>query len=126
MKRVYIAAVLLLLCFGMCIFFNISVDKKCKTLSSLITSALTSADSGDMALAAHKAESAEKLWEKYHSSFSMLITHSHFDELDEYIKMMKYYGDKNKKAEFSENCSMAVYELSHLRRTQKPDAENIF
>lgn len=126
MKRVIIASFLITACLFICIYFGFSLNSKYDTLSEELNTALKFSEELNYGQMKTQAKKIESIWDKYHAPFSMLITHSHFDELDQYINQLPVNAEERSIADYNENCQLAIYELNHLKKSQRPDVENIF
>ncbi len=125
MKRVYIAIVILFLCLGICIMCSVSLNAKYEELGEMAASAKEIAEKKDFSMMEKNAEEIKNKWDNCSPLFGIMLSHTHFDDLDEYINVL-YEAAKEKNAEaYIENCDLVKYEIKHLAESDELSAENI-
>ncbi len=125
MKRVYIAIAILFLCLGICILCSVSLHAKYEELGEMTASAKTFGEKEDFERMEKHAAQIKDTWNGCAPLFGIMLAHSHFDDLDEYINVL-YEAAKEKNTElYIENCDLVNYEIKHLADSGKLSAENI-
>ena len=126
MKRVYIAAAVLLICLGVSLFSYFSIISSCKTLIEKSENVIQSIKNDDFEQARATNEEIQRLWKKYTFSFSLLTTHFHYDSLEESIDKLNRELESKNKEQIIENASQLIFDAKHIITTIKPKAENVF
>ncbi len=126
MNRAWIAAGLLVLSLGMCIFSYGTLVKSCDEMQQTIKTIKISAENGDDDTLQKCAEDLKKQWGKALKIFSAILTHSHFDDIDKSINDIGKSAEENDKKALGEQCDEAIYYLEHLKESESFSLKNIF
>ena len=103
MKKIYIAIVLLIICSGVCIIEQVTINKVCSETTSIINTALYLNEQKDFLKAKSQCEKLRKIWSKRYPYLSAMIDHSQLDGAGAAIKATKDISKENED-ELSENC----------------------
>lgn len=76
--------------------------------------------------ARREAEISVSLWEKQHGKIEAFVPHSVTDNLEEMIKSLPIYAQQNNMERLEQQADMAIDEIHHLLRSEKPLLSNIF
>ena len=126
MKRVYIAAGVLIICLAVSLFSYFTIVKSCKTLIVKSQNVSESIKNNDFASAEKENEEIQNLWKKYTFSFSLLTTHFHYDSLEESVDKLNREIKAKDKERIIESASQLIFDSKHIITTIKPKAENVF
>ena len=126
MKRVYIAAVVLIICFSLSIFSYFTITRESVSLikqSEKIEKLLIQKDY-------EKIETESTLikneWKKFSLAFSLLTTHIHYDALEECIDKLYNASQTKNEGEIKKACDDLIFEANHIITSITPRAENVF
>ena len=114
MKKIYIAIVLLILCSGVCIIEQVTIN-----------TALDLNEQKDFLKAKSQCEKLRKIWSKRYPYLSAMIDHSQLDGASAAIKATKDIS-KNDEDELSEKLIEAKNEIQLLKENQSITLGNIF
>ena len=122
MKKIYIAIVLLIICSGVCIIEQVTINKVCSETTSIINTALYL---NDFLKAKSQCEKLRKIWSKRYPYLSAMIDHSQLDGAGAAIKATKDISKENED-ELSEKLIEAKDEIQLLKENQSITLGNIF
>lgn len=126
MKRVYIAAGVLLTCLTLSLFSYFIIVKDCKTLITKSENVIESINNSDFDGAKKINDEIQQLWKKYTFSFSLLTTHFHYDCIEESVDTLNREVKAQNRKKISESASQLIFNAKHIITTIKPKAENVF
>ncbi len=126
MKRVIIA--LLAISFAFVISFTgyFLVDGCCKELETGLADICNVAQNDNKEKALEKSEKIVKTWESVHGTIESFIRHEETDKLEELIKSLPVYATQGNMDRLEQQADLAIDELHHLIRNEKPLLSNIF
>ena len=125
MKKIYIAIVLLIICSGVCIIEQVTINKVCSETTSIINTALDLNEQKDFLKAKSQCEKLRKIWSTRYPYLSAMIDHSQLDGASAAIKATKDIS-KNDEDELSEKLIEAKNEIQLLKENQSITLGNIF
>ena len=126
MKRIIIAIVAILFSFVISFTGYFLVDKSCKKLENHLESICQVAQKDENAVAIEKSDEAVVLWEDVHDLIESFIRHEETDKLEEIIKSLPVYANQGNMERLEQQADLAIDELHHLIRNEKPLISNIF
>lgn len=126
MKRIIIAIGAIITAFAISFVGYFSVDKACKKLENHLESICKVAQNNDLASAVEKADNTITLWEDVHDLIESFIRHEETDKLEEVIKSLPVYANQGNMERLEQQADLAIDELHHLIRSEKPMISNIF
>lgn len=124
MKRLWAAAILLVLALFLSIYGKFAVEKSIDEICITIENIKNSAESGrDMnGLSAELKEQ----WEKGQKKLSIWLAHSHVEEVNSQINLINYYIDVGENKDIPECCVQCKVFFDDMRHAQLPYCENVF
>lgn len=125
MKKIYIAIVLLIICSGVCIIEQVTINKVCSETTSIINTALYLNEQKDFLKAKSQCEKLRKIWSKRYPYLSAMIDHSQLDGAGAAIKATNDISKENED-ELSEKLIEAKDEIQLLKENQSITLGNIF
>ena len=126
MKRIIIAIIVIVLALAISFAGYFLVDKSCKKLENHLSKLCTVAQNDDKKKAVEMAKDTEKMWEEVHDTIESFIRHEETDNLEELIKSLNVYAQQGNMDRLEQQAELAIDELSHLIRNEKPLLSNIF
>ncbi len=126
MKRVYIAAAVLLLCLAVSLFSYFTIINSCKVLIVKSEKVIDDIKNKDFASVEKENEEIQHLWKKYSFSFSLLTTHFHYDSIEESVDKLNREIKAKNGAQITESASQLIFDAKHIITTITPKAENVF
>ncbi len=126
MSRILSAVGALVLALAICFVGYFSVDNACNTLEAHLLNICHIARQEGTANAIKKADEAVKLWEGKHDLIESFIRHEETDKLEELIKSLPVYARQDNMERLEQQADLAIDELHHLMRSEKPIISNIF
>ncbi len=126
MKRVIIA--ILAISFAFVISFSgyFLVENCCKELETGLADICNVAQNNHKEKAVQKSEKIVKTWEDVHGTIESFIRHEETDKLEELIKSLPVYAKQGNMDRLEQQSDLAMDELHHLIRNEKPLFSNIF
>ena len=118
MKRTLIAAVLLILCTGICTAGYSAVEKKLTQTAGLIRQAEESSDISEVKKITDKWQSDKKL-------LSSLLKHQDIDEFDEYCAEIAYLAEHDRDECFAVLKKFEIF-IEGIIESEKPHIGNVF
>lgn len=125
MKRMYAAAVLLLIAVGLCITEYICIGKFTDEYTQRITIIENMVATGNTKKAAFCARETEKNWRKAASVIDMLLYHDYVDEIGNNLAELESYIIYGETAELYAVCENTKEQLRSLKESERPVAKNI-
>ena len=126
MKRIIIAVTVIALAFAISFTGYFLVDKSCKKLENHLSDICVTAQNKNTEKSVKMSEDAEKLWEDVHGTIESFIRHEETDKLEELIKSLPVYAQQGNMERLEQQADLAIDELHHLIRNEKPLFSNIF
>lgn len=126
MKRIIIAVCAIGIAFAISFVGYFSVDNACKKLEKHLDSICKVAQKTDTASAIEKSDEAITLWEDVHDLIESFIRHEETDKLEELVKSLPVYARQGNMERLEQQADLAIDELHHLIRNEKPMISNIF
>ena len=126
MKRIIIAISALVLAFVISFTGFYLVNKNCKKLENHLWRICTTAQNKDTQKAVEMSEDAVEMWEEIHDTIESFIRHEETDKLEETIKSLPVYARQGNMERLEQQADLAIDELHHLIRNEKPLISNIF
>ncbi len=126
MKRIIIAICAIATAFIISFVGYFSVNNACKKLENHLDSICKVAQNYDTNSAIKKSDDAIVLWEDIHGLVESFIRHEETDKLEEIIKSLPVYAQQSNMERLEQQANLAIDELHHLIRSEKPMISNIF
>lgn len=126
MKRIIIAVGAIVAAFAISFAGYFSVDKACEKLEEHLWDICEIAQVGDTETAINKADDAVVMWEDMHDLIESFIRHEETDKLEEIIKSLPVYAQQDNMERLEQQAALAIDEIHHLIRSEKPIVSNIF
>ncbi len=126
MKRIILAIGALGIAFAIAFCGYFSVDNACDKLQNQLENICSIARQNDLQSAIEQAEKTETLWEDVHGLIESFIRHEETDKLEEIIKSLSVYAKQGNMERLEQQADLAMDEISHLIRNEKPLISNIF
>ena len=125
MKRLYMAATLLLVAIGLCIAEYVCISRCTDEYVNRIENIEDMVNTGSTGKAAFAARETEKNWEEKISVIDMLLFHDYVDEIGRNLATLESYILHEEEAEFFAICESTKEQLLSLKESELPDAKNI-
>lgn len=126
MKRIVIAVSALLGAFVISFTGYFLVDNTCKKLENHLWEICTIAQNRETEKAIVMSDDAVSLWEEVHGLVESFIRHEETDKLEELIKSLPVYAHQGNMERLEQQSDLAIDEIHHLIRSEKPLLSNIF
>ncbi len=126
MKRIIIALCAIVTAFAISFVGYFSVDKACKKLENHLLDICRVARADDVKTAVKQSEDGVVMWEDVHDLIESFIRHEETDKLEELIKSLPVYAGQGNMERLEQQADLAIDELHHLIRNEKPLISNIF
>lgn len=126
MKRVIIAVGAIIFTLAISFTGYFLVENSCNTLSSHLESICKASQDNNLDDAIKKSEDAVKMWEDIHGLIESFIRHEETDKLEELIKSLPVYAHQGNLERLEQQADLAIDEIAHLIRNEKPLISNIF
>lgn len=126
MKRIVTAITVIALAFTISFVGYFWVDSSCKKLEGHLWDICTTAQEQDVERAIKMSKDAVTLWEEVHDVIESFIRHEETDKLEELIKSLPVYANQGNMERLEQQADLAIDELHHLIRNEKPLISNIF
>lgn len=124
MKRLWIAIAILLLAVVISVVAYASVTSNCNKLENCVNILVTHIKENNASAVEKDKKALERQWDKSLSVFSCVITHSHFDHISSSIDSLLNGKTKSDK-ELLKECESVIYNLNHLKDSEKLNTRNI-
>ena len=126
MKRIIIAISVIVFAFAISFTGYFLVDKACKELENHLSDICNVAQDKNTEKSVQMSEDAVKMWEDVHDTIESFIRHEETDKLEELIKSLPVYARQGNMERLEQQADLAIDELHHLIRNEKPLISNIF
>ena len=126
MKRIIVAVSAILGAFIISFTGYFLVDYACEKLENHLWKICAVAQNGETENAVVMSDDAVSLWEDVHGLVESFIRHEETDKLEELIKSLPVYADQGNMERLEQQADLAIDELHHLIRSEKPLISNIF
>lgn len=126
MKRIIIAISVIVFAFAISFTGYFLVDKACKKLENHLSDICNVAQGNNTEKSILMSEDAVKMWEDVHDTIESFIRHEETDKLEELIKSLPVYARQGNMERLEQQADLAIDELHHLIRNEKPLISNIF
>ena len=126
MKRTVIAISAILGAFLISFTGYFLVNHACNKLENQLWEICNIAQTDDAEKAVEMSKDVESLWEDVHDVIESFIRHEETDKLEEIIKSLSVYAGQGNMERLEQQADMAIDELHHLIRSEKPIISNIF
>lgn len=125
MKRGYLAFGLLILCIGLCIFEQYTVESTYKETTAFIDKAIEYSDREDYKMAEEACKNLTEYWDKKYPILTAMIDHGMLDEAGTTIYSLEDMA-KEKSDDLHDNLITAKNQMKIVRENQRISAGNIF
>lgn len=126
MKRIITAICAISFAFAISFVGYFSVDKACEKLEEHLWDICEVAKADEVNTAIKKSDDAVILWEDVHDLIESFIRHEETDKLEEIVKSLPVYAKQGNMERLEQQADLAIDELHHLIRNEKPMISNIF
>lgn len=126
MKRVIIAVSAILGAFVISFSGYFLVDNACEKLENHLWDICDVSQKQETEKAVKMSDDAVALWEDVHGLVESFIRHEETDKLEELIKSLPVYAQQGNLERLEQQADLAIDELHHLIRSEKPLLSNIF
>lgn len=126
MKRIVTAISAILSAFAISFTGYFLVNNACNELENHLWNICTVAQNEETEKAVAKSDDAVSLWEDVHGLVESFIRHEETDKLEELIKSLPVYAQQGNMERLEQQADLAIDELHHLIRSEKPLISNIF
>ena len=126
MKRIIIAVAVIIIAFSIAFTGYFLVDKKCKELELNLAKICNISQQNNVKKAIYLSDETVELWEDIHDIIESFIRHEETDKLEETIKSLPVYARQGNLERLEQQADLAIDELHHLIRSEKPLLSNIF
>ena len=126
MKRIIIAVGAIIMAFAIAFTGYFSVSRISDKLEKHLLEICKVAQENNSEKAIKMSEDAILLWEEVHDTIESFIRHEETDKLEETIKSLPVYAQQGNMERLEQQADLAIDELSHLIRSEKPLISNIF
>ncbi len=126
MKRIIISISAILGAFIISFSGYFLVDNACKKLEKHLFNICTVAQAENIDKAVAMSEDGIVIWEEVHDIIESFIRHEETDNLEELIKSLPVYAKQGNMERLEQQADLAIDELHHLIRNEKPLISNIF
>ncbi len=126
MKRIVTAVTVIILSFVISFIGYFWVDSSCKKLENHLWDICDLSQEKNVEKAIKMSDDAVTLWEDVHDVIESFIRHEETDKLEEIIKSLPVYAKQGNMERLEQQADLAIDELHHLIRNEKPLISNIF
>lgn len=126
MKRIITAVGVIVMAFAISFTGYFLVDKACKKLENALSEICNTAQDINIEKSIELSENAVVLWEDVHDTIESFIRHEETDKLEELVKSLPVYAKQGNMERLEQQADLAIDELHHLIRNEKPLLSNIF
>ncbi len=125
MKKIYIAVVFLIICTGVCVFEQMTINNVYTKTSEIINTALELNEEKKFEEAKEECKKLRTVWQSKYPYLSAMIDHAQLDSANLAIKATKDIK-KDDEDELSEKLIDAKNEIQILKENQSITLGNIF
>jgi thioredoxin-like negative regulator of GroEL len=126
MKRIVIAISAIFGAFIISFTGYFLVDKTCERLENHLWEICAVSQKQEIEKAVKMSDDAVSLWEEAHGLVESFIRHEETDKLEELIKSLPVYAQQGNMERLEQQADLAIDEIHHLIRSEKPLISNIF
>ena len=126
MKRIIIAVGAIITAFTIAFTGYFSVSRATHQLEKHLLEICKITQENNKEKAIKMSDDAILLWEDVHDTIESFIRHEETDKLEETIKSLPVYAKQGNMERLEQQADLAIDELSHLIRNEKPLISNIF
>ena len=126
MKRIIISICVIIAAFSIAFTGFFLVDKKCNELELNLAEICNISQQNNTEKAIALSDETVELWEDVHDTIESFIRHEETDKLEETIKSLPVYARQGNLERLEQQADLAIDELHHLIRSEKPLLSNIF
>lgn len=125
MRRMYVAAALLLIAVGLCITEYVCVRNYSEEYTERVDNIENMVDSGYMKKAAFAAKNTEANWEETVKIIDMLLFHDYVDDIGKNLACLEAYINNEELGEFYATCEEIKEQLLSMKESELPVAKNV-
>jgi hypothetical protein len=126
MKRIIIAVCVIVTAFAISFTGYFLVDNACKKIELSLSEICNVSQNNEVEKSIELSEKTIILWEDVHDTIESFIRHEETDKLEETIKSLPVYAKQGNMERLEQQADLAIDELHHLIRSEKPLLSNIF
>ena len=126
MKRIIISVGAIIMAFAIAFTGYFLVNRASDQLEKHLLEICKIAQQNNVEQAIKMSDNAIVLWEDVHDTIESFIRHEETDKLEETIKSLPVYARQGNMERLEQQADLAIDELSHLIRNEKPLISNIF
>ena len=126
MKRIIISVGAIIMAFVIAFTGYFLVNRASDQLEKQLFEICKVAQQDNTEKAIKMSDDAIVLWEDVHDTIESFIRHEETDKLEETIKSLPVYARQGNMERLEQQADLAIDELSHLIRNEKPLISNIF
>lgn len=126
MKRIIISVGAIIMAFAIAFTGYFSVNRATQKLEKHLLEICKVAQQNNTEKAIKMSDDTIVLWEDVHDTIESFIRHEETDKLEETIKSLPVYAQQGNMERLEQQADLAIDELSHLIRNEKPLISNIF
>ena len=126
MKRIICAVMAIVIALFIAFTGFFLVKNACNKLIVQLDNICETAKNDNIPLAVEKSEDMVLLWESIHDLIESFIRHEETDKLEELIKSLPVYAHQGNMERLEQQADLAIDEIAHLIRNEKPLVSNIF
>lgn len=125
MKRLWVAAGLVVFAVGICTASYISMNKGVGKLMQILDEGIAAVEREDYFLAADKAADAKKQWKKIYPILMVFLNHHDLADLNEYFILLEDTADNGDIDGMTELCKQSRVYLSTVMETERVTLQNV-
>ena len=125
MKRIYIAAVLLIITLSICIYELRFVSRSCNDFSHYVTEIQAAYEDTEYDAALNLTKMVNDKWQKNVHKIDMLLYHDYVDEITDNLSKLSIFISKEDESQFLATCREIKNQLESLKNNEIPILENI-
>ena len=126
MKRIIISVGAIIMAFVIAFTGYFLVNRASDQLEKHLFEICNIAQQNNVEQAIKMSDDAIVLWEDVHDTIESFIRHEETDKLEETIKSLPVYAPQGNMERLEQQADLAIDELNHLIRNEKPLISNIF
>lgn len=125
MKRLWIAAGLIVFTVGLCTTGYVVMNRSASKLMQILEEGKEAAEKEDYFAAADLAMSAKQQWNKTKPLLEVFVNHNDLEELNEYLVMIEDTADSGDIEGFNEICKYSADLLTDIIDHEKPTVHSV-
>ena len=126
MKKIFVAISAIFGAFIISFLGYFLVNNACEKLENHLWDICAVSHKQETETAVKMSEDAVTLWEDVHGLIESFIRHEETDKLEELIKSLPVYAKQGNLERLEQQADLAIDELHHLIRSERPLISNIF